>query len=219
MLAFIKKDFLINSWVSYISFALFMIGTYYIGLSPYFMFIVGFFSFSFYVYFYDEKNDVNRFLSSIPVPRKVIVQSRYVYCMLINSFLILFQWGFMTLLSPLLTENHYVYNWRDMIVLFSIGSIIIAISIPIINRFRSIYYGVGIIFALFAIGTFKIMDELINVLNMNDVIDFNKLDAGYVLLVEKYFPFQPYVTLLIFIGVLLYLSMKISIHKFQKKDF
>lgn len=62
------------------------------------------------------------------------------------------------------------------------------------------------------------MDELVDVLNMTNTVNFNAPDPGFVLLAEKYLPYYTYVTLPLATGIMLYLSIIVSIRIFARKD-
>src|SRR5690625_2825578 len=122
-------------------------------------------------------------------------------------------WGWMGILSltPLLTESHYVYNWRDIIVMFSFLSLMFAIGSPILYRL-SFYPSSIIIFFLIGLGSFIYISEIMKVLGRDDadIILFNDMDSGLSLLAEKYIPFQPYIILIAGTFALLYVSMLLA---------
>src|SRR5690625_6879344 len=92
-----------------------MLVAFIMSLPASFIFVVSFFALIFSLYTYDNKNHVQRFIVSLPVSKKDIIRGRYIYSVCTVIFLLLILWVWMGLLSlsPLLTDNHYVYNWRD----------------------------------------------------------------------------------------------------------
>lgn len=217
MLALVKKDFLTNSWFTYVGIFLFIGLTYVVTLPPTFVFIICFFGFFSSVFLYDDKNNVNLFLKSLPVKVKSIVLARYLYSVLLIILILLMQTGVMALFSSLYSETHYMYSLRDIIVLFCIGCIIIALCIPVFSKVRSAQTAMGIMLILFGVGSVIIVGALVNVLEMTESFYFNDLDPGFVMLTEKYLPFFPYVTLLIGTAILLTFSIHISTAFFKKK--
>ncbi len=219
LLTFIKKDFLINKWYTYLGIAIFLFATYFVTLPPTFIFVVCFFALFFSVFSDDAKHKVHRYFVSTPVKRDVILSSRYLFSILMVLLLLLLQIGCMIVLGPLKEYNLYIYNWKDILVLFCIGCTIIAISMPIFTIFNSVEIPLGIILALFGAGNVILIIELIEVLGMDDEIIFNDLDGGFILIVEKYLPFQPYIMLGILTAIILLVSWFITRKLFNRKSF
>lgn len=217
MLALLKKDLLLNSWLSYSSFCLFILGAYITIPSPYIIFFISFFAFCYSVFYSDDRYRVNQFIISLPIKRKTMIQSRYLYCMLIVVLVIVLQKVYMLLLSPILPEHYYIYGWKDMVLVLCIGFLAIAIAIPILHMVRAIYAFV-IFMVLNSIFTFFLLNELVAILHIKDVIVFNKLNAGFVLLLEKYIPYHPYIVLPIVTGIMLYFSMLLTVKIFNTKN-
>lgn len=218
LVTLVKKDLLLNGWETYVGMALFVLIAYVVTLPPTFIFMIAFFALVFSSFTYDDKVQVNRFLCSLPIPKKLVVQSRYAYSLLITICTLLFQFIIIKVLQPFLSDSFYVYSFRDLIVLFCIGAVFIALCIPIIYFVRKLVTALGIILVMLAVGTVVIIDQLVTVLQLDDWIIFNELDAGFVLLAEKYFPWQPYLLIVIFTSILVYLSVIVSINIFTKND-
>ena len=53
---------------------------------------------------------------------------------------------------------------------------------------------------------------------MTNTVNFNAPDPGFVLLAEKYLPYYTYVTLPLATGIMLYLSIIVSVRIFARKD-
>ena len=71
---------------------------------------------------------------------------------------------------------------------------------------------------LFGVGSVFTVGALAHVLEMTESVMFNELDAGFVMLTEKYIPFYPYVTLLLGTVILLIISIKISTTFYTNKE-
>ncbi|MEI3607345.1 ABC-2 transporter permease [Pseudogracilibacillus sp. SE30717A] len=217
MLTFVKKDFSLHRWSTYIGIAVFLFLAYFITLPSTFIFVVCLFALFLPVFYDDAEHKVNRYFISTPVKKEVILTSRYLFSVLIILMILVMQLGIMVLLEPLKGGTLYIYNWKDIFVLFCIGCTIIAISIPIITLFNSINLSFGIILALFGAGNTLLIIELFNVLHMEDEILLNDLDGGFILLVEKYLPFQPYIMLGIITAIILLASWFVTLKLFNRK--
>lgn len=215
MVNLVKQNFLILSPYAYIGIILGMMVAFLLAIPASFIFVVCFFAIVFSLYLYDDKNNVHQYIISLPVKKQDMILGRYIYSLIIALFLMLILWGWMGILSltSLLTESHYVYNWRDIIVMFSFLGLMIAIGSPILYRL-SFYLSSIIIFFLIGLGSFIYISEIMKVLGRDDadadVILFNDMDSGLSLLAEKYIPFQPYIILIAGTFVLLYISMLLS---------
>src|SRR5690625_1424383 len=132
----IKEKILILSPYAYIGIMIVMMVRFVIEIAESFIFIVAFFALVFSLYTYDDRNHVHRFIISLPVKKADIIRGRYIYSLFIIIILLFVLWGWMGLLSlsPLLTDSHYVYHWRDMIVMFAIGGLMISFGSPLLYR-------------------------------------------------------------------------------------
>ncbi|MEN1967449.1 ABC-2 transporter permease [Lentibacillus sp. N15] len=212
MLTLVKRDFFINSWLSYGGIALILIISYLILIPPIFMFAIIFMTLLITLFYEDDKNKVNRFLISLPVAKTQIAQSRYMFLACLAIVLLSFQWVFMLVSKPIasIADPYYIYDWRDFTVILCIGLLMIAICLPIFYMIPSFLLGAGINVLLFVIGTILILTPLTTVLGMTDTIYFNELDQGFVLLAEKYIPRSPYFVLIISSCTLYYISIKVT---------
>jgi len=217
----VKQNFLILSPHTYLGVILAMLVAFIMALPASFIFVVSFFALIFSLYTYDNKNHVQRFIVSLPVSKKDIIRGRYIYSVCTVIFLLLILWVWMGLLSlsPLLTDSHYVYNWRDMVVMFAIGGLIISFSSPILYRLP-FYFSSLIILISLGVGSFFYISAMMDILGREnaDVIIFNDMDAGLSLLAEKYIPFLPYFILILGTFTLLYISMLICTRLVENKD-
>lgn len=155
---------------------------------------------------------------SLPIILTEIVQSRYYYFSAMTVLLLLFQLAIMILNSVFLSNQNYIYSFHDIVILMCISLIIIGIITPIYYLIKSFVIATIVSGLFYFTITFLSLILLVNVLGIGDMINFNKLDPGYVLIVEKFIPFQPYLILMIASVLFYYLSMKFSEWLFIKKD-
>lgn len=218
MYPLIKQNLLITSAWSYVTILIIIAFSYIVTLPPIFSLLIIVMSLLITLFYYDDKNKVNPFLISLPIAKKSIVQSRYVTMVYLSIMLLFYQWLLMFLFS---TDSHYIYNWRDAITVISILLIMNAIYIPIYYLLRSPHVATGVVLIIFFIVGISFITPLVNVLDMNDFIIFNDLDAGFHLLVERYIPFFPYLFFPIIALGIFYTSMKITerIYIYKDRDY
>lgn len=216
MYPLVKQHFLSNSYSTYITIIVIIGGLYLIQIPPVTLFIITLLAMMVGVFYYDDKNKMNRFIVSLPVKKSQMIQSRYVYFLILAFMMLVFQSIVMVLSSNLV--SYYQYGWRDFIVVFCIGGLIISVGIPIYYFVRKFLVATGIILFIYFIVSFFMFNELSQVLNTGNFIIFNELDKGYILLAEKYIPYQPFILLPLFVGILMYGSMKVSERIFLNKD-
>ena len=211
MISLMKKDYFVHNWVSYSSIAIGMIALYIIHIPPIFLFTTFFLSGLITLFYYDDKNNVNRFFVSQPVSKKKMVQSRYVFLAGLAMALLLFQW-LVTFYTPqvMAMSDNYVYDWRDIIILYAIALVIIAVGGLLFYGIPSFLLATGVFIFLYLICTILLLDPLVHVLGMTEFIYFNEMDRGFILLAEKYIPFQPYLILIVAASAFLYISMKLT---------
>ncbi|MGM8364530.1 ABC-2 transporter permease [Virgibacillus sp. W0181] len=219
MLALLKQHVLYSSTWMYISILLFLAAAYFVTLPPIFLFLIVFLAILISLFIFDHTGKMNRYLVSLPISKKRIVQSRHVSLLLFALILLLYQWVVMIVFSAIFETDYYVYGWRDIVTVLCLSSLIMSFSLPLLYYFQSVLFSISIILVIYFLGTFFILDPLVHVLKMDDVIIFNDLDPGFKLLVEKYIPFQPYTLLCIFTLILLFLSMKLSEQFYTKREF
>ncbi|PAV30947.1 hypothetical protein CIL05_04325 [Virgibacillus profundi] len=218
MLQLIKQDLFINTWITYLSILLFLSITYFVFLPPIFMFIATALTLIIALFYYDDRANVNKFLRSLPIQASQVVKRRYQSIMLLSICIILYQWIIGYAIISFTDLDRYIYGWKDIIVCFSIGVIIIAITVPFFYLFRSFTLSVGCLMVLLMLGSYYSLTPLVTVLELEEVIIFNELDPGFVLVVEKYIPYQPFIILVLASVVIFYLSMKLSQLLYLKKD-
>lgn len=218
MFSLIKKNFLLHNVAAYITIALFLTFFYIATIPPYLLFLMIMLAFVVTTFYYDEKNNVNRFTVSLPVSKGTIVQSKYLFTLFISIVLIIYQSILMLFVPYIFEGSHYIYDWRDMIILISLTMLLSSVVIPIYYSIDSFILTSFLGLSVFIVVSYFLTDELVNVLNMNEVIRLNDLDPGFSLLVEKYIPFQPYMILFIASAIFWYISMKGSKKILQSKD-
>lgn len=219
MVALLKQHALSNTIFNYVSILLFLAVAYFIALPPIFLFLIVFLALLLSLFIFDHTGKVNRFLVSLPVPKKRVVQSRYVALLLAALLVGLYQWLIMHLFSIIFEIDYYVYGWQDIVIVFCLGSLLTSFSLPIMYYFRSTYMSISIVFIMYCTSIFFSFEPLARVLTMKDEVIFNDLDRGFKLLIEKYIPYQPYLLLMSATFILLYASIKLSERLYLKKDF
>lgn len=219
MFSFIKQIFSLYGIFSYLVIALFL-AFFYIGtIPPYFLFLIIIVAFMISTLYYDDKNLVNRFNVSLPVSKGTIVKSRYLFSIIVSIILIAYQAVLMLLLPLILGEtSHYIYDWRDIVILISLTMLITSVMMPIYYMFQSFAIATIILFFLSSICGYFVLDHFVSLLDMGEVIIFNEMDPGFPILVETYIPFQPYIILSIVSVFIFYMSMKGSEKILSLKD-
>lgn len=219
MVSLIKHHFKTVDLPSYIIIPILLSFFYVAHIPPMFLYGVTVISIPIIIYLLNNKNKVDRFLISLPVEKKSIIKSRYLFSVMMATIILLFQLAVMFVHSLLFGGTQYVYDWKDICVLLCLAVIVTAIFIPIYHVFRSFILATAIISILFFLGVFFTLPKLINVLEMKDVIIFNDLDPGLSMLVEKYIPYQPYALLIMISVAVFYISMIISQRLYERKDY
>lgn len=219
MMKLVKRDFSLTRPYEYVVMLSMFIIAHLISLPPYFLFTVATLSTVITMFYIDYRDHVQRFFTSLPIERKNVVWSRYVtaICTLV-SFLML-QVGTMLLMKNAMPDRlYFFYDWQDIIIVFCIGVLIIACTIPFFHLFKSFYVSIIFIVFIFFTVVFQIVFRLFSIMGLEDRIELYQLDEGYQLLVEKYVPGQPYVTLLVATILLFIGSYFLSLYLFRRKE-
>ncbi|WP_404454577.1 ABC-2 transporter permease [Oceanobacillus kapialis] len=210
MLSLLRYNFLLLTFGTWLSFFLAIPIFYAVMIPPIFLYIV-FVTTIILSYFYtDQRAKSTMYVASLPVKLTSIVKSRYVSVSLISFCLLFYQWGWGVLINNLFGIGIYVYTWKDIFVLAGLTILIVSLVTPIYYAVKSFLLATGIVLIGYFLAVFYSLEPLTDVLGMEHYIIFNDLDAGFVLLVEKYVPFQPFIMLGIVVMVLLFLSLKLS---------
>jgi len=218
MIRLVNKDFQANNWRVYIGMIVFIFISYLVTIPPTLIFLLSTSAIVFSVYSHDDKSSVNRFLLSMPIVKKDIVKGRYLYSVTIAIGTVFIQLIMMNIISFFFETNLYMYTWQDVMTLIGMAGVMIAIFLPILYLFRSITNAMFFICFLIGVGTVLLMNELEHVLPFTNTIVFNDIDAGFVLLVDRYFPTPAYIVLILFSSLLVYLSLLLSIYLFKQRD-
>lgn len=218
MFSFIKYHFQTIDLTSYIVIPIMLLVFYSGHIPPTFLFVITVVSLPIIIYFITQKNKIDHFLISLPVEKKTIIISRYLFTVIMAAIVLLFQMIMMFAITILFGGTQYVYSAGDIAVLLCLAMIVPAIAIPIYHLFRSFIFAttiIGILFFLSIVFTFM---PLINVLGMDDIIIFNDFDPGLRMLVENIIPYQPFPILIIISIVIFYLSIIISQRLYALRD-
>ncbi|MEC5423004.1 ABC-2 transporter permease [Virgibacillus sp. C22-A2] len=216
----VKYDFLVHTWGAILSvFILIPIG-YAVNLPPISTYIIVLVTSIITLFYYDTRANANHFLVSLPISKSSIVKSRYQSVIIFALCILIYQWIIGHVLPPFFEASNYVYSWKEIMILASLSALIAAIVIPFFYLFRSFIIAAVCVLIIVFITTFYLLGALITVLSMEDqdMIIFNDLDPGFVLLVEKHIPVQPFLILPLVSIVILYVSIAVSTQLFSKKD-
>ncbi|RLL46746.1 hypothetical protein D8M04_05960 [Oceanobacillus piezotolerans] len=219
MLHFIKRDFLLT-WSSWALITLLLIPVGYITyIPPTFILLLIFSSVLFGSFFYDQKATIHRTNISLPLRRTAIVMSRYVFFLLFTVIVVLLQWGVISMMDAWIpTPNYYVYGFKDFITVTCLFLLLIAVFAPMYYLIRNPHITFSVYLIILFLLQFILLSLLTDVLGMTNYVSFNEIDQGFVLLVEKYIPFQPYLILVILSIGLYIVSLKISEKIFSKQS-
>jgi hypothetical protein len=218
MFTLIKHHFQTIDLTSLIVIPVFFFVLYIVHIPPTFLFVVTVISLPIIIYFLNHKNKVDHFLISLPVEKKTIIRSRYLFTVIMGAIILLFQLVLMFVMTTLFDGTQYVYNLKDMIVLLCLATIVPAIAIPIYHLIRSFVLATTMIAIFFFISMFFTLSQLINVIEMGDIIIFNDLDPGLAMLVEKIIPYQTYPILVIISIVIFHISIFTSQRLYTLRD-
>ncbi len=217
----VKHNFLIHQPLTYIIILLFVLFAVFVNIPGSFSFVVTFFTIIVSLFFYDHHHKAQKFTLSLPVSKKEMVNGRYYFSIIIIITTLLIMWVWMNILSstPLPLDGRYLYHWKDVIILFAIGSVMIGFTMPILYLLP-LKLSIIIIAIGYFISTFFYTTIMIDSLHRDnaDLIVLNDMDAGLTVLAEKIIPFQPYVILLIGSIMILYVSMKLSTFIVKRRD-
>ncbi|WP_058949212.1 ABC-2 transporter permease [Oceanobacillus picturae] len=204
-----KRDFYINA-IYFLIIALAIPALYIIEMAEFYLYFGIMMGFLFNLFYYDHRNNVNRFIGSLPVKLQHVVLSRYVLLLVVVVGFLLYTW-----LVDSLAHNGLPYiesktmSSIEITILFTLISIAISISIPIYYFVKSITTALAIQGGLLIFGTFTFA-----ILTGNELITFHdSLLLWFFDLIE----IQPIVMLIIISLVFLYLSYLLSARIYIKK--
>lgn len=219
MYTLIKKDFLLFGPIAYSFIALLILLMSVVTLPAMFVMTIAVFSLVLSTFTYEDKNKVNLFLISMPVDKRNLVISRYLYGLSITGLILFFQWFIQWCFTQFFATFPHTYHWFDFVMFFCLAMVIVSICFPILYFFRNHFLAIGLIILLLFIGTFFTLDPLVIALGMTDEILFNHIDTGYAILAKQIFPKQPYFFTVMLSTLLIILSYIVSSYIVRKKDF
>ncbi|WP_047981767.1 ABC-2 transporter permease [Ornithinibacillus contaminans] len=169
-------------------------------------------------FFTDHRASINRYLKSLPLKPDSIVFSKYIFLFIIWIIIVLYQFAIGHIVEAILPDGIYVFGWKEIIILLSLGLIMLAVYVPLYYLIKSFVIGTIIVGVIYMLIFFFSLDALVKILGMQYYINFNNLDRGFVPLIEKFIPFQPYLTLPLCALILYYFSLKLSTKLFTVKE-
>ncbi|MEQ6354830.1 ABC-2 transporter permease [Lysinibacillus sp. M3] len=204
MFNLIFKDILIQKKVFLIYIASIMIYLL-IDVSPIPIVVVCSLSFINMALSYDEKDNANILLNSLPYTRKEIVSSRYIGVLIFTSLFIMLTYGG----SFLLNGKETPFSWKA--ILFIMGLVMVAISfmLPVFYKFKRQYlvFAAGALFGIY-LATIKFL-----VPNLNETL--RELTRKFLALQET----QMYLVAILTIAILYIGSWLLSIRIYERKAF
>src|SRR5690625_2915199 len=215
MLQLIKKNLLIIPMYFYMILIGCMVFLYFAGLPASSVLIVFYLPIIIVPFIVDRISHVHHYLLSLPIRKNHIVFSRYLFSIIAACTYILLLWLFMWIFS-FTGRELYMFNWKDIIVLFSIVCLIISYTLPALYIQHMLAF--LSIFVVYLISTFYMIGALVNVLNITEGFDFAELDAGFGLLAETYIPIAPFSLVVIGTTLILLISFKLSTFLFNWKN-
>ncbi|WP_369436021.1 ABC-2 transporter permease [Lysinibacillus fusiformis] len=204
MFSLIRKDFFLqkNLFLIYIVMLLFFP---LLVKSPVF---VGFiFSLSFIVsaYSFDEKDNINILLNSLPYTRKEIVSSKYIGALLFTLIFI----SVMYVGDVVLNGNNALFLWKETLLIIGLVMIAMSFLFPFLYKFKMQYLNT----AMVALIVIYVLTISFFIKNLNDVI--RELIRKFLTLQEIQIYFFAILTILIlYIG-----SWLLSIRIYDRKVF
>lgn len=219
MLALIKKDMLVHSWIVYSTMLLLIIVITSTTLPAIFVTLISLFSLAFSLFQYDHMRKVNISLKSMPIDAKHIVWSRYLFSIMLTGIILLIQWGLQYLFVLFIDNFDLVYQWQDFYVFFMLFCLLIGLLFPMMYFFKNMFSTMISISILIVIGIYYLIDTVVKTLDITDEIIFNDLDAGIKVVVNQWLPFSPYIILFVLTSILIYLSVICSIYLFKRRMY
>lgn len=204
-----KKDLYLNG-IYYLVIVLLIPVFYVIELSEIYFFFAIILGFLFNLFYYDNRNNVNRFIGSLPVKLHHVVLSRYASLLLFVVGFLLYVWLVDSLAHhglPYLASQPI--DPISMTILFTTICMIVSISLPIyyfVKSFNKTFF-LQIIFLLFSSFAFAVIQG-------NELISFHKPFLKWLFDVIA---FQPIVILIVISLVFFYLSYLLSARIYTKK--
>lgn len=211
MLQLLRKDFTITR-LYLLLFFLFILVTYIFHVNNITIFMALMIGFPVLLFYFDSHNRVNTFLVSLPFKRGKIVLARYLYLMffLIGSFIFIGIIEYLAFHQFTFLGNFSYLTFSNIVLNFTILTILLAISIPIFYFFRSFNHGISVfmIFQVFLVYAYTLITS-------NEYIRF---DDKLFSIIQPVINIQPVVMQLIISGLFLAVSYFVSVGLSYKKD-
>ncbi|MGE7946003.1 ABC-2 transporter permease [Lysinibacillus sp. NPDC093688] len=153
---------------------------------------------------YDEKDNANILLNSLPYTRKEVVNSKYIGALIFTSIFIIFTY----VSNFLLNREEAMFLWQDILLIIGLVMVGVSFMFPFSYKFKSQYLLMALI-ALFGIYmlTIKIFPNFNNILG--DLI------SKFITLQET----QMYLVAILTIVILYIGSWLLSIRIYERKAF
>lgn len=149
----IRKDLLVQKKIGLIYLAILVL--YFMTNTP-FVLLSFFVSMSFIMNtsYYDEKDQVNILLNSLPYTRKEIVSSKYIGALVFTSMFI----GIITIGNLIVKGNGANFLWKDILLVFGLVMATMAITMPLVYKFKQqhLLTGIFILVGIYMV-TFKMI--------------------------------------------------------------
>lgn len=209
MLQMLKKELQMNRLYA-TSALIFIPVIYMLNGSMLMIYLFAIFFFQFYVFYHEDRAQINQYLVSLPVSKKDIVLSKYIF-MVVSFFILIIYHIIIDKLA------HYGLPYLDAkpingltIVTITAGVILsLAVSLPIYYYFQSVVVASFVHVFLLAFLPFIIL-----MLSVNPYLDFSKA----VVFIFDIIDLQPYIIPIAFSFVCLLLSYQLSTWMFGRKD-
>lgn len=159
---------------------------------------------SYYPFYTDFHNEMNRFMVSLPISRKQIILSRYLAILILMFFTIALHFLIDYTLSLIFLEAR-PFSFQPLVLLFTLSFIIILVSIilPVYYYARSFLRGFSINFYLLMLGMI-ISFGLVNSVDPSKLLNSLSLN--------------PYLLLITLSALCLAISYRLSVFIFSRKD-
>ncbi|OXS72802.1 hypothetical protein B1B04_14335 [Lysinibacillus sp. KCTC 33748] len=154
---------------------------------------------------YDEKDNANMLLNSLPYTRREIVSSRYVGVLIFTSLFIMLTYGG----SFLLNGKETPFSWKAILLIIGIVMVAISLLLPVFYKFKRQYLmlAAGALFGIY-LATIKLL-----IPNLNETL--RELTRKFLALQET----QMYLVAILTIAILYIGSWLLSIRIYEKKAF
>ena len=110
-------------------------------------------------FYYDEKDNINILLNSLPYTRKQIVSSKYIGALIFTALFI----GVTMVGSFIVNGMELAFSWKDVLQTFGLVMAWLTVIFPFFYKFKQQYLVIGaVIFFIISMFTFKVVVHLFN---------------------------------------------------------